>query len=325
MQKKIKLNSNLLNVNGISSELVIEVVGESTPIAIAFFDIDKTLAHLDILYKEAIHELFPNTDKDELISTFIAGFKLGNSFREFDRMHYIYTEGKVEWKDPEVYIKERLNIDRETIDKKGSEDHERASDYLSNYGEVASQIADKLFKEDPSIFSKAKIGPLYALLEVYKMNGVLMFGFTANAQAFVKKLAMYLGLSEYFLEIATDEMMEGGGKEIAIKKLLTIAEGKGLQIPKEQLIFVGDSIRGDVGSGAFFCKNNIGYSGYGILVLEDKHSLLEVRRLVNTDKYINEIINLIPTYGFVVEGVPKKLDGTPSLLARDMPNFLFRL
>lgn len=98
-----------------------------------------------------------------------------------------------------------------------------------------------------------------------------------------------------------------------------------IQIPKEQLIFVGDSIRGDVGSGAMFCQNNIGYSGFGILVLSDKQSLIEVRHLVNTDSYINNIIKLMPTYGFVVDDVPQKPDGTPSLLERDVSKFLFRL
>ncbi len=325
MNNILKLKSNLTNINNSFSDIDIEVVGESTPTAVAFFDIDKTLAHLDILYKEAIHELFPNTDKDELIKTFIAGFKLGNSFREFDRMHYIYNEGKIEWIDPEVYIKQRLDIAKEQIDKNGNEEHERAANYLSYYGDVAAKIADRIYLENPSVFSKAKIGPIFALLEIYKINGILMFGFTANAQAFVKKLAMYLGLSDYFLDIATDEMMEGGGKEIAIRKLLNMLENTGLQIPKQQLIFVGDSIRGDVGSGALFCKNNLGYFGYGILVLENKGSLIEVRHLVNNDKYINSIINIIPTYGFVVDGVPLKPDGTPSLLARDMPKFLFKL
>lgn len=82
------------------SGLSVEVVGGNMPIAIAFFDIDKTLAHLDVLYRDAIHMLFPEVDRDELIKNFLAGFKLGNSFREFDRMYQIYVLGKREYSDP---------------------------------------------------------------------------------------------------------------------------------------------------------------------------------------------------------------------------------
>ncbi len=321
----ISIISELKKVDGSLADLTIQVVGGNTPVAVAFFDIDKTLAHLDILYKEAIHKLFPNEDKDELIDTFIAGFKLGNSFREFDRMHCIYVEGKKAWKDPEIYIKERLNPMTEEIDGEGSEVHNRAREYLAHYGREAANIADELYTENPEIFKEARIGPLYVLLEIYKTNGILMFGFTANAKTFVEKLAMYLGLTDYFVDIATDEMMEGGGKEIAIKKLLAILEAKGFSIPKEQLIFVGDSIRGDVGSGALFCKNNLGYRGYGILVVTDEKALIEIKHLVNTDEKINEIISIIPTYAFVTKDVPYGPNGKPSLLARDMPKFLFKL
>jgi len=321
----ISVTSNLKHIDDVQSELLIRVVNENMPIAIAFFDIDKTLAHLDILYKEAIHRLFPKEDEDELIQTFLLGFKLGNSFREFDRMDNIYIYGKKEWKDPEVYIKERLIPKKELIDIPGSEIHDRAAAYLALYGKEAALVADNLYTTDPDIFSKARIGPLYSLLEVYKLNGILMFGFTANAKVFVEKLSMYLGLSDYFLDIATDETMEGGGKEIAIKKLLDLVEEKNLQIPKEQLIFVGDSIRGDIGSGALFCKNNLGYKGYGIVVLENKNALIELRHLVNNDEHVHSITSQIPTYGFVTEDVPHAVDGHFSLLARDMNKFLFKL
>lgn len=321
----ISILSDLAHVDKTKSSLLIRVVGGDMPVAIAFFDIDKTLAHLNILYKEAIHHLFPNEDKDELIETFLKGFKLGNSFREFDRMHSIYVDGKVEWKDSEIYISERLNTAKDLIDSPGNEIHDRAKDYLVSYGKEAASVADSLYATDPEIFSKAQIGPLYSLLELYKMNGVLMFGFTANAKIFVEKLAMYLGLSDYFLDIATDEMMEGGGKEIAIKKLLDIVKEKGLRIPKEQLIFIGDSIRGDIGSGALFCKNNPGFGGYGIVVLENKDDLIKLRHLVNEDQNIHNIIFQMPTYGFVVEDVPLSSDNHFSLLSRDMSKFLFKL
>lgn len=323
--QSITLISNLNSINRSENKIEIAVVNGDMPLAIAFFDIDKTLAHLDILYKEAIHKLFPNEDKDDLVRIFLAGFKLGNSFREFDRMCSIYIDGKKEWADPEVYINERLNVYQEEIDGFGNEIHDRASTYLNKYGEEASLIADELYQTNPEVFQNSKIGPLYVLMEIYKMNGIMMFGFTANAKVFVDKISKYLGLSDYFVDIATDETMEGGGKEIAIGKLLEIVKSKNLQIPREQLIFIGDSIRGDVGSGALFCEKNPGYRGYGIVVLSDEKSLIEVKHMVNNDKYINNIISKLPTYGFVVDNVPLNINGKPSLLARDIPKFLFRL
>lgn len=323
--KWITLPSELKDLSEKNTEIKIEIMGDGMPRAVAFFDIDKTLAHLDFLYKEAINNIFPGNDADEIIETFIKGFKLGNSFREFDRMHNIYIEGKTEWKDPEVYIKERLNPEREHIDSVGNNIHDRAAFYLKAYGEEAAKIADRIYSTDPEFFTGARIGPLFTLLEIYKFEGTLMFGFTANAASFVKRLAIYLKLTDYFLDIATDETMEGGGKEIAIGKMLEIAKNKGIMIPKEQLIFVGDSIRGDIGSGVHFCKDHPGFKGYGILVVEDIPALIEMRHLVNTDEYINSIIRAIPIYAFVVKDVPKNKEGKPSLLSVDMDKFFFRL
>ena len=325
LSNKISLTSNLKKVDGSASNLELAVVGDTMPIAIVFFDIDKTLAHLDLLYEQAIHELFPNVNKEELIKTFLAGFKLGNSFREFDRMCGIYIDGHADWKDPELYLRERLMVAKEIIDTKGTAAHERAANFLAKYGIIAASIADELYKKNPEVFQNAKIGPLYVLMEIYRMNGVMMFGFTANAKVFVETLSKYLGLCDYFVDIATDETMEGGGKEIAIKKLLEIVESKNLLVPKEQLVFIGDSIRGDIGSGLAFCKNNPGYKGHGIVVLEDVKALIEMRHLVNYDQYVQSIVSSMPIYGFVVSDVPVDSQGKPSLLDRNMSKFFFKL
>lgn len=324
-RSNIKLVSNLKSIDNLKSEINIATVNNNIPIAVAFFDIDKTLAHLDILYTDAIHKIFPEEEKNELIKIFLAGFKLGNSFREFDRMCSIYLDGKKDWIDPEIYIKERLNILRESIDNMGNEIHSRAASYLEKYGNEASLIAEDLYNKDPGIFQNARIGPLYVLMEIYKMNGVMMFGFTANSKIFVDKISTYLGLSEYFIDIATDETMEGGGKEIAITKLLEVVKSKNLEVPKKQLIFIGDSIRGDIGSGMLFCERNPDYGGYGIVVLQDEKSLIDIKHMINNDTYIHKIISKLPTYGFVVNNVPMNINGKPSLLERDMPKFLFRL
>ncbi len=141
-------------------------------------------------------------------------------------------------------------------------------------------------------------------LILIKLSLILMFGFTANPKIFVDKLLVYLGLSDYFLETATDETMEGGGKEIAIRQLLYITESKNITIPKDKLIFIGDSIRGDIGSGALFCQMNPEYKGTGILVLKDMDALLSIRSLVNTDEHIRDIVSAIPISAFVIDSTP---------------------
>ena len=41
--------------------------------------------------------------------------------------------------------------------------------------------------------------------------GIPMFGMTANGRDFIQTLSKYLGLSELFISIVTDEGMVGGG------------------------------------------------------------------------------------------------------------------
>jgi phosphoglycolate phosphatase-like HAD superfamily hydrolase len=306
-------------------KLAIRINEERVPETIAFFDIDQTLAHLEPIYREAIAGIFPEVDKDELTETFVRGFKLGNSFREFDRMYHIYEKAAVSWKDPEIYIKERLNEARGLIDSPGNLAHTIAVEYIKAYGQQAAKIAEEKYKTHPEFFNLAKIGPLYKLLEIYKRSGFLMFGFTANTSYLVSRIAPYLGLDEYFLDIGTDEMMEGGGKEVAIERLLGVAQSQGFRLEGSELIFVGDSIRGDIGSGVKFCQKDPGFKAKGILVLEDAKALLEMRHLVNTDPYINSIIRFFRVFGLVVSDVPVNQDGLPSLLAREMDKFLFRL
>ena len=97
-------------------------------------------------------------------------------------------------------------------------------------------------------FEKANIAPIFKLAQMYSRLGIPMVGFTANAKVLVDKLAKYLKLSDIFLDIATDETMQGGGKEVAIKYLIDELESKGIPIPKGRMIFVGDSLRGDIGT-----------------------------------------------------------------------------
>ena len=46
------------------------------------------------------------------------------------------------------------------------------------------------------------------------------------------------------------------------------------------MIFVGDSLRGDIGTSLTARENNAGIFGQGILVLKDRDALLEIEKQI---------------------------------------------
>jgi len=324
-KKWINVSSELEDVDGNKKDIKIELMEDGKPRAMAFFDIDGTLAHLSKIHGKAIVKLFPEQEPKELEETYYRGFKLGNSFREFDRMRGIYIDGHMAWKDPEVYLKERFALHEQEIDQPGHLAHNIAAAILKEYGEIASQICDELYQKTPEEFEKANIAPIFKLADIYKRLGIPMVGFTANAKVFVVKLAKYLKLSDIFLDIATDETMAGGGKEVAIHKLINMMKEKGIPIPTGRMIFVGDSIRGDIGTSLTAREKNEGIFGQGILVLEDEKALLEIREQINQDAKLRRIVDNINVSGFVVDNVPLDEKGNPILLARFKEKFLKKL
>jgi phosphoglycolate phosphatase-like HAD superfamily hydrolase len=323
--KWISVQSELESLDGSKKEIKIELMANGKPRAMAFFDIDGTLAHLDIIHGKAITKLFPDQEPTELETTYYKGFRLGNSFREFDRMRGIYIDGHTEWKDPEVYLREHFNLHKEEIDEPGHSAHNIAAGILKEYGEIASQICDELYKNTPEEFDKSNIAPIFMLAKMYMRLGIPMVGFTANAKVFVDKLAKYLKLSDIFIDIATDETMVGGGKEVAIHYLLDEMKQKGIIVPEGRMIFVGDSLRGDIGTSLTARENNAGIFGQGILVLKDKNALIEIEKQINTDLKLRHIADNIDVYGFVVDDVPLDEKGNPMLLSRFRDQFLKKL
>src|SRR5438876_466505 len=101
--KELFLESRLENVLGEKKKMRIELAEDGKTQAFAFFDIDGTLANLTFIHSAAIAKLFPAAEPKELAETYFRGFRLGNSFREFDRMHGIYVDGHTAWRDPKVY------------------------------------------------------------------------------------------------------------------------------------------------------------------------------------------------------------------------------
>jgi len=324
-KKWISIPSELEGVDGKKKDIKIELMADGKPRAMAFFDIDGTLAHLDIIHGKAIAKLFPDQEPAELETTYYKGFKLGNSFREFDRMRGIYIDGNIEWKNPEVYLRDRFNPHAKEIDEPGNEAHEISAKILKAYGEIAAQICDELYEKNPEEFSKANIVPIFKLAKMYARLGIPMVGFTANARVFVDKLAKYLKLSDIFLDIATDETMTGGGKEVAIHSLIGELESKGIPIPKDRLIFVGDSIRGDIGTSLTAKHTDNIISGQGILVLKDKEALLEMEKQINSDPNLRYIADNVDVQAFVADDVPLDEKGNPILLSRFRNQFLKKL
>ena len=186
-------------------------------------------------------------------------------------------------------------------------------------------IESELYKQNPEEFEKSNVTPIFKLAQMYFRLGIPMVGFTANARVFVDKLAKYLKLSDIFLDIATDETMVGGGKEIAIHHLIDKLESKGIPIPKDRLIFVGDSLRGDIGTMLTAQKQNKEIHGHGILVLKNKDALIEIERQINADPKLRHIVDSIDVHGLVVSDVPLDEKGKPMFLSRFREQFLRKL
>ena len=324
-KKWISISSELEDIDGEKKDIRVELMEDGKPPALAFFDIDGTLAHLGIVHGKAIVKLFPDEDPKELEDTYYKGFKLGNSFREFDRMRGIYIDGHTEWKDPEVYFKDRFIPFAKEIDEPGHLAHNIAAAILKEYGEIAARVAEELYKENPDTFKKANVEPIFVLAKIYSRLGIPMVGFTANARVLVDKLAKYLELSGLFLDIASDEDMVGGGKEVAIHHLIDKLESKGVPIPFNRFIFVGDSLRGDIGTSLNARLQDKGISGQGILVLKDRNALLEIEKQINTDPNLRHIVDDIDVHGLILSDVPLDEKGNPMLLSRFREQFLKKL
>lgn len=59
----LSISSELEDVNENKKDIKIEIMEDGKPRAMAFFDIDGTLAHLDIIHGKAIAKLFPEEDQ----------------------------------------------------------------------------------------------------------------------------------------------------------------------------------------------------------------------------------------------------------------------
>ena len=242
-----------------------------------FWDLDKTLLYAEPMHCAAVERIYPNaattvTDRKNLHKTYLAGFTLGNSFREWDRMRRIYEGGETHYKDAERYARDFIGNDamRCKIDEPGHPEgwHERANEILQEYGKSALSMMAIDFQKNPDDFRKKIVKPeMIAWLQQKSKQGEAHVFMTANQQHFARGLVRFSGLAEYGLLLASDETMVGGGKEIAIASLISELRKWGLEVHPARATAIGDSIMGDVGSGA---KAGL---GQGIWVVERRQDI----------------------------------------------------
>ncbi|MCX6754182.1 MAG: HAD family hydrolase [Candidatus Nomurabacteria bacterium] len=251
--------SNLENADGNFESFSIRLDKDGKPPLIVFEDIDKTLLHLEPTYKEIRKAMWPEAvSKDgieEVGRVHLAGFRLGTMWRELYRMHAIYNLGKTEWKNPDKYEEEFLAVgkDGENIDEPNDPLHIECDKLLEKFDDIAASTVEKQAKENPNFFDEAKIQPIYKLNALYKRLGVVIVGMTANPKKFANALCKYAGLGESFIDCATDTDVPGK-KEYKMQYLIKQLEAKGIKIPYDKILIIGDSPLGDVGSGSKFQK-----------------------------------------------------------------------
>lgn len=310
-----KIVSHLEGPNGEHAEVPVAVSDQDGALRGAnFWDLDKTLLLSEPVHSRAIDQIFPEfakneASREELHKVYFDGFALGNSFREFDRMWRIYVEGQTQYKDVRLYEGEFMgkgNPKQRLIDEPGHSEryHERANEILQRYGKIAYGIMKEEYDIDPVSFQKRFLKPeMMQLLKAKTRLGQVHVYMTANQRDFARGIVAFSGLYKYGLVLATDETMAGGGKEIAIKKLTDELASMGLVVNKLRATAVGDSIKGDVGSGT------ASGLGSGVLVTETSSDIEKImrraRRETGTVDEMKDAAQLKTVLGgSVVEAIP---------------------
>lgn len=305
------VRSLLEGPNGEHTELSIAISEQDGELRGAnFWDLDKTLIVAEPIHAQAIERIFPEQAKDEtsrqdLHKVFFDGFTLGNSFREFDRMWRIYQAGEEKYKDVRIYEEEFVGKEtakQKLIDEPGHPEgyHERASEILQRYGKIGYEVIRQAYEKDPDKFRDSFLKPeiLQLLIEKTRLGQANVY-MTANSRDLARGFVAYSGLYKYGLALATDETMAGGGKEIAIKQLIKELDDLGLKVNKQRAAAIGDSIKGDVGSGA-----KAGLAS-GVLVVETTDSIDAILERAKSESSDGEQIKSA-LEGTSVEAIPTK-------------------
>jgi phosphoglycolate phosphatase-like HAD superfamily hydrolase len=287
------LNSLLQNIDGGYSKLFINLI-KNMPIALFFFDIDKTLVHIEYVYKIIRPMLWPILSEmvPDIDNVHLAGFQLGTMWHEMYRMKKL-EEGHILFLSPQY---------TEAFFSKGGggygiEDpkhplHYEADQELKRFDVVATQVCEQVFMKNPEVFEQSRITPIFQLLNRYRSAGIPMFGMSANPRGFIRAVCRYSGLGDYFIDCGNDTVTTGM-KEYKMLHLIKYLELIDLPIPYHNLRIFGDSPNGDVGSGPRFetlvRSEHPDVSVYGTLVCENVKAYSEGQAKILTNNFGQKI------------------------------------
>ncbi|HEV7702076.1 MAG TPA: HAD family hydrolase [Candidatus Paceibacterota bacterium] len=288
--------STMEGPDGSSKSLSISIEADGKPKFVVFEDIDKTLLHLEPTYNEIRKAMWPEAVAKDGLEGFtkvhLDGFQLGTMWRELYRIYAIYDLGKEEWKDENIYAKEFLapGKDGENIDEPGDKYYKFANELLEKFDTIAAQTVETQAKENPELFEKAKIQAMYRLNTQYVRLGIPVLGMSANPRKFIEAICKYTGLSEQFLDCATDTDVPGT-KEHKMKWLVERLEKQGLSVPYGRFLVIGDSPMGDVGSASRFqalvADEHPEVSASGIVIIKGDEELEIAAKKLESVKDIN--------------------------------------
>lgn len=327
-KKFISIQSSLENARGGHENIKIKLGEDGKPRLLVFEDIDKTLLHLEPTYNEIRKNMWPDAVAQDGLEEFskvhLDGFRLGTMWRELYRIHAIYDLGKEEWKNVNTYMEEFLapGKEGEHIDEPGNQYYEISNKLLEDFDNIAATTVERQAKEDPNFFESAKIGPMYKLNTLYKRLEIPVVGMSANPRKFIEAICKYTGLAENFIVCATDTDVSGT-KEYKMQWLTKQLEEKGLPVPYDSLLVIGDSPVGDVGSASKYKQlvksEHPEISASGIVIIENEKDL---EYAVEKLKEIKEDINI---HTFDYTKVPTDKNGDPMLFSKNRGKFLNRL
>lgn len=307
-KNRMSVMSDIETFDGKPGEVEIKLDSRGLPQAVAFFDIDGTLGTFGQFHGEAVKMLFPKVEnKKELARVFMDGLYLGTTYRVFHRVIGIFEEGKKEWEDPENYLK-WLNENpehRKEVDESGPI-HEKAAEYSMIHSTESARIAEEKYREDPQEFERVKIKPVFHLAKLYQRLGIPMVIMTTNDEPFARSICKCLGLADSFIAIACQKDFPKQGKDGAMEVLIERLKERGIPVP-ENLIVVGDSLFGDIGSGAKFMEQNAGFKIKGVLVSEE--NLEKIKEQVRSDPALKNIPVEVLNSKLISEGK----DGVPGI------------
>ncbi len=307
------LTSLLKGPNGEVPELSVAIAEDGAARRVNFWDIDKTVLWAHDVHFETVTKLFPEAaakDTKDLQHTFEAGWRLGNSFREWDRMHRIFIEGQKQYRDPVIYRREFIENDemRKKLDEPGHSEgwHERGARYLAKCDIEASAVLKRMYSEG-KIKENVLIPAMVHLLEAKTRLGELNAFMTANPREFSNGLLTYSGLYKYGFALASDEDFVGGGKEVGIEHLMQLIESNGITVPKHRLVVLGDAEKGDVGSGYRLMKRG-DYTFEGVLVRKDIPEAEVFKRAAESDPELKDMLKTMNVTVIASENAPQ-IDG----------------